>query len=101
MLDLGLHRVQLFSIAFELLLGALDLCQQGLNVLTRCFGLADALGAGVALLLQALGLGLQRLALGFQRVEGGDIQGVAAASQRLGHAFNVRAQQFGVDHDRA
>ena len=75
-----------------------DLIEQWLNILARRLGLADRLGASVALVLQGLGLGLQFAAPGLQRPETVGVEDIASLGQSLGDRIEVAAQQFGIEH---
>ena len=95
----GLHLVQRFFGHLELVSQAGHLVQQGLDVLPRGLGLADGLGARVALVLQFLGLHLQRLALLLQLADAIGVELQAASGELSCHLVEFGAQAFGVQHE--
>ena len=70
-LELALQRTQGLLVGRQLRLDPVHVGQDRRHILALALGLADALGAGVALRLKALGFGLQRLAPRFQVLETG------------------------------
>ncbi len=83
----------------EFLAEARHLGHQRGNVFAPSLGLADALGAGIALVLQFLGSHLQLLALGLERFQSRRIQIDSARFPQLGGKFvGLLAQQVGVEH---
>src|SRR5690606_37241416 len=68
------------------------------DVLAAGLGLADRLGAGIALVLQLLRLDLQRLALLLERGKARRIQLKAASAQSRGDIIEVRSQTSRVEH---
>ncbi len=75
-----------------------DLVQQGLDILALRLGLADGLGAGVALVLQLLQALLERLAPGFKCLERGHVETVATGLETFRDARGFSSQQLGIEH---
>ncbi|MCY1542589.1 hypothetical protein D9M68_783450 [compost metagenome] len=96
--QLDLDGIQFALALIQLAAHAIDIRQQRRNVFAALLGLADSLGAAVALGLQLLGPRLHGLALGFQRFETRYIQLKATASETLSHFVELAAYQFGVEH---
>ncbi|MDT4862019.1 hypothetical protein FQZ97_966500 [compost metagenome] len=96
--QLELNGIQLLLALLQLVAHAIDIRQQRCYVFAALLGLADGLGAAVALGLQLFGVGLHGLALVFQRLEARHIQLKAAGGKTLSHIVELAAHQFGVEH---
>ena len=102
----GQDAVELLQQLCQASLGCLQLVAEGTHlghhlgsVLALPLQHADLLGQAVALGLQFLGTGLQGLALGFEGREFGEVDGLAAAGEALGHGVEIGAKLLDVEHD--
>ena len=91
LVQLGLDLVQLDLAGRQLTGHALDVSHQRGDVLALGLGLADGLGACVALGLQLFGTGLHRLAALFQGFDARDIQAEATGGQAVRHFLKLAA----------
>ena len=94
------HLVQLDLGGLQLIAKARHLGQQRRHIFTPGFGLANRLGAGVALVLQLLGFDLQYAALLLKGVDTRHVEGHATGGEALGGLFNLLAQVLGIEHER-
>jgi len=87
LVQLALDTLQFLLAGFEFRAHAIHVGEQRRDVFAALLGLADGLGAGVALGLELFGAGLHGLALGFQRLDARHVQLVATGRQAGCHVL--------------
>ena len=96
--QLDLDAFQLTFAFFQVAAHAIDFGEQRRDVFATLLGLANGLGAGIALGLQLFGAGLHALALRLKGFETHHVELEAAAGKAFRYFVELRTYEFGVEH---